>query len=134
MHQLRIVPSGMLDSFCGLEGLIDEALFECDIQLVVDLRDLLWFVEFLDMIVKLKELHHVSFFKEFFIIFHDRLNMIFHLLQLFGGQGWLHLLNEPLLHHHPVINCMHFVLKTLLFRLQTGNCVIDVLESFEFVF
>jgi hypothetical protein len=63
VHHIRVEPPAILNSFGCLHGLTDKVTFERRIEFIVDFVDFLWFIEFLDMFVKLKELHHVIFFK-----------------------------------------------------------------------
>lgn len=79
------------------------------------------------MFVKLKEFHHIILFKQPFIILHHSFNVVFHLLQLFGGQTRFYLFYKTFLHHHTVVNCLHLHKQALFLALETCNCVVDVL-------
>ena len=79
-HSLRVAPSIVLESFSGFDGMVNEVFLECLVEFVVDFGDFLGFVEFLDVVVEFKELHHVGLLEEFLVVFHDSLDVVLHLL------------------------------------------------------
>ena len=117
MHVIRVEAPGMLKFFGSFHGLVNKVMFERGIEFVVDFVDFFGFMEFFDMFIKLKELGHVSFLKEFLVVFHHSFHMVFNFLQLFGGKRRLYLINEGFLEHHAVINDSHLINEPLLFSL-----------------